>query len=136
MNADKPFSEFVVEQFAGDELITPPYANLMPDQIDRLAATGYLQIGTDGTGTAAIDENLARNQTMAETIKIVSTSLLGLTVGCAQCHDHRYDPILQAHYYRLRAVFEPAYDWKVWRRSSGTADLVIYRRRSCEGTGR
>jgi hypothetical protein len=45
----------------------------------------------------------------------VSTSLLGLSVGCAQCHDHRYDPIPQADYYRLRAVFEPAYDWKTWR---------------------
>ncbi len=52
---------------------------------------------------------------MADTIKIVSTSLLGLSVGCAQCHDHRYDPIPQVDYYRLRAVFEPAYDWKNWR---------------------
>src|SRR4030095_2837108 len=47
---------------------------------------------------------------------IVSTSLLGLSVGCAQCHDHRYDPIPQADYYRLRAVFEPAYNWKQWRK--------------------
>jgi hypothetical protein len=43
---------------------------------------------------------------------------LGLSVGCAQCHDHRYDPIPQADYYRLRAVFEPAYDWKLWRKPS------------------
>src|SRR6185436_11669736 len=48
-------------------------------------------------------------------VKIVSTSLLGLTIGCAQCHDHRYDPIPQSDYYRLRAVIEPAYDWKNWR---------------------
>ncbi|MBS0261348.1 MAG: DUF1553 domain-containing protein, partial [Planctomycetes bacterium] len=54
-------------------------------------------------------------ETLAETIKIVSTSLLGLTVGCAQCHAHRHDPISQADYYRLRALFEPAYDWKNWR---------------------
>lgn len=114
-NADKPFDQFIVEQLAGDELLTPPYANLTVDQQEKLIATGYLRMAADGTGTAAIDEDLARNQTMADTIKIVSTSLLGLTVGCAQCHDHRYDPILQTDYYRLRAVFEPAYDWKNWR---------------------
>src|SRR5439155_13467350 len=53
---------------------------------------------------------------VAETIKIVSSSLLGLTVGCAQCHNHRYDPIPQADYYRFRAIFEPAYDVKNWRK--------------------
>src|SRR5262249_1364325 len=44
------------------------------------------------------------------------TSLLGLTVGCAQCHDHRYDPIPQLDYYRLRAIFDPVYDCQNWRR--------------------
>ena len=53
---------------------------------------------------------------MADTLKIVGSTLLGLTVGCAQCHDHRYDPIPQADYYRLRAVFEPALDPSHWRR--------------------
>jgi hypothetical protein len=48
-------------------------------------------------------------------VRIVSTSLLGLSVHCAQCHNHRYDPIPQSDYYRLRAVFEPALDWKSWR---------------------
>ena len=52
---------------------------------------------------------------MAETLKIVSTSLMGLTVGCAQCHDHRYDPIPQRDYYQLRAIFEPGLDPKSWR---------------------
>src|SRR5436190_23257435 len=70
----------------------------------------------DGTGSRQVaDQGLARNQVIADTIKVVSTSLLGLTVGCAQCHNHRYDPIPQADYYRLRALFEPAYDPKAWR---------------------
>ena len=55
---------------------------------------------------------------VAETIKIVSTSLLGLTVGCAQCHSHRYDPISHEDYYRFRALFEPAYDPSHWRTPS------------------
>src|SRR5436190_1118473 len=70
----------------------------------------------DGTGSRQVaDQGLARNQVVADTLKIVSTSLLGLTVGCAQCHNHRYDPIPQTDYYRLRAIFEPAYDVKNWR---------------------
>jgi len=79
-------------------------------------------MGPDGTGDGGVDQNVARNETIAETIKIVSTSLLGLTVGCAQCHAHRYDPISHADYYRIRSIFEPAYDWKNWR--SPNARLV------------
>jgi hypothetical protein len=86
-----------------------------PGGMEKLVATGFLRMGPDGTATAGVDQETARNQVMADTIKIVSTSLLGLSVGCAQCHDHRYDPIPQSDYYRIRAVFEPAYDWKNWR---------------------
>ena len=115
LNHDRPWNEFLVEQLAGDELLTPPYANLTPEQADRLIATGMLRMGPDGTGDSAVDQSAARNDVIADTIKIVSTAMLGLTVGCAQCHPHRYDPISQADYYRIRAVFEPAYDWKNWR---------------------
>src|SRR4029079_9289208 len=116
LNSDKPWNDFLVEQLPGDELLTPPLTNLTPEQADRLIATGMLRMGPDGTIDGAVDQNLARNDVIASTIKIVSSSMLGLTVGCAQCHDHRYDPISQADYYRLRAVFEPAFDWKDhWR---------------------
>ena len=114
-NNDRGWDEFLVEQLAGDELLTPPYVNLTSEQADRLIATGFLRMGPDGTGDGGSEPNAARNETIAETIKIVSTSLMGLTVGCAQCHAHRYDPISQADYYRIRALFEPAYDWKNWR---------------------
>jgi len=114
-NADKPFDRFVEEQLAGDEMVEPPYQNLSPEQIDLLTATGFLRMAPDGTGSGGVDQGLARNQVVADTINIVSTALLGLTVGCAQCHDHRYDPIPQKDYYRLRAIFEPAYNPKHWR---------------------
>jgi hypothetical protein len=115
LNGDKPWDAFLREQLAGDELLTPPYANLTPEQADLLAATGFLRMAPDGTGDGAPDQNLARNDVIAETIKIVSSSLLGLTVGCAQCHNHRYDPIPQTDYYRVRAIFEPALDTANWR---------------------
>lgn len=115
LNADKPFDQFIREQLAGDEMVAGPYNQMNPSDLDKVVATGFLRMGPDGTGANPADMELARNQVLAETIKIVSTSLLGLTVGCCQCHDHRYDPIPQADYYRLRAVFEPAYDWTNWR---------------------
>jgi len=100
-------------------MVAPPYQSLKPEAIERLVATGFLRMAPDGTGGGAPDQNVARNQVMADTLQIVSTSLLGLTVACAQCHDHRYDPISQQDYYRLRAVFEPGYDWKNWRTPQG-----------------
>jgi Protein of unknown function (DUF1549)/Protein of unknown function (DUF1553)/Planctomycete cytochrome C len=120
LNADKPFDQFIQEQIAGDEMIAPEiissgYKNLTPDSIEKLIATGFLRMAPDGTASRSADQKLARNQVMADTIRIVSTSLMGLTVGCAQCHNHRYDPIPQSDYYRLRAIFEPALDWKNWR---------------------
>ncbi len=113
-NQDKSFDEFIVEQLAGDELVAQPYQNLNQDDIDRLTATGFLRTAPDGTGDGG-DQNVARNDVVAETIKIMSTSMLGITVGCAQCHSHRYDPISHHDYHRIRALFEPALDWKNWR---------------------
>jgi mono/diheme cytochrome c family protein len=113
MNRDLPFDEFVREQLAGDEMVSPPYKELDEASIRRLTATGFLRMAPDGTGSD--NKPSHRNQVMADTLKIVSTSLLGLTVGCAQCHNHRYDPISQADYYRLRAIFEPTLNWQDWR---------------------
>ncbi len=119
-NEDLPWDRFIAEQLAGDELAQVKHETLLQrihhaGVSEKLAATGFLRMAPDPTGGSVADANLARNQVMAETIKIVSTSLMGLTVGCAQCHDHRYDPIAQQDYFRLRAVFEPVYDWKNWR---------------------
>lgn len=114
LNQDKPFDQFIREQLAGDELAGAIEGDLTERQIDLLTATGYLRMAADGTGSGANDD-AARNQVMADTLKIVGTSLFGLSIQCAQCHDHRYDPLPQADYYALRAIFEPALDWKAWK---------------------
>ncbi|MDB6119811.1 MAG: Planctomycete cytochrome, partial [Verrucomicrobiaceae bacterium] len=120
VNEDKPWDQFIQEQLAGDELAGATHADtqaavLDPKKRDDLIATAFLRMAPDGTGDPVDDSKLAKNQVIAEQMKITSSSLLGLTVGCAQCHDHRYDPITQVDYYRMRAIFDPAYNWEAWR---------------------
>jgi mono/diheme cytochrome c family protein len=112
--ADMPLDRFLVEQLAGDELVPPPHANLDAAALDRLTATGFLRMAADDTAGAA-DPEAARHAVVADTLAIVSTALLGLSVNCAQCHDHRYDPIPQADHYALRAIFAPALDPAAWK---------------------
>ena len=114
LNANKPFDRFIVEQLAGDELAGIKNGDWSAEQIELLTATGFLTMAADGTGSGDNSPE-ARNKVIADTIKIVSSSLLGVSVGCAQCHDHRYDPISQLDYFAMRAVFEPAFDWQQWR---------------------
>ena len=107
------------EQIAGDELVSQSLnEDLHPESIAKLAATGFLRMAPDGTSSGGVDRAEAANQNIADTIQIMSSAFLGLTVGCARCHDHRYDPISQADYYRMRAIFEPALDWKQWKTPS------------------
>jgi len=116
-NRDKPFDQFVREQLAGDEMVPQPHKNLSADAIEKITATGFLRMAPDGT--SAMNDKVAQNATIADTIKIIGTSLYGMTIACAQCHDHRYDPITQADYYRLRAVFEPGFNTKSWKTPAG-----------------
>lgn len=114
LNANKPFDRFLHEQLAGDELAGPIEGDLTPEQIEALTATGFVRMAADGTGSGA-DSEETRNQVVADTLQIVGSSLLGLSVACAQCHDHRYDPISHTDYFAMRAVFDPALDWKRWK---------------------
>lgn len=122
LNADKPWDEFISEQLAGDELVKATHATAQklvdqnPAVCDKLTATGFLRLAPDGTGSSPMDPALARNQVITETVKIMSSSLLGMTVGCAECHHHRFDPIPQEDFYRLRAVIAPVYDADKWRK--------------------
>ena len=112
-NDDKPLDQFLTEQLAGDELVPRPWSNLTPTQAELLTATGFLRMPADPT--ASDYSEVARNQVITDTLKVVTTTTMGLSVACAQCHDHRYDPISHVDYYRLRAIFEPALHWQGFR---------------------
>jgi hypothetical protein len=112
-NADKPFDEFLKEQIAGDELAARPYDFANPKTVERLTATGFLRMAPDITATA--NDLNDRNQAVADMFKVATGAFLGLTVGCAQCHDHKYDPISTDDHYRLRAFFDPAFDLHQWK---------------------
>lgn len=125
-NADMPWDQFIAEQLAGDEMVRPPYEKLSPPELDKLIATGFLRMAPDGTASPSVDVKAASNQNVADTLQIVSSSLLGLTLHCAQCHNHRYDPIPQADYYHVRAIFEPALDVKNWR-APAAREVVLFK---------
>src|SRR5205807_4013169 len=121
-NADKPYDRFLQEQIAGDELVDywTAYRTekaLRPEVVEALVATGYLRCASD---TSRPDFVTIKNapgyyyQTLDDTVKIVSSALLGLTVQCAKCHSHKYDPIPQTDYYRLQAVFMSGYRPSQW----------------------
>ncbi|MFN3649863.1 MAG: DUF1553 domain-containing protein [Armatimonadota bacterium] len=90
LNADKPYDRMIVEMLAADEVA--------PLDTDALRATGYL---------ARNFKLLSREKWMQDVVDHTGQAFLGLTVGCARCHDHMHDPISQKDYYRLRAIFEP-----------------------------
>ncbi|MDP1563156.1 MAG: PSD1 and planctomycete cytochrome C domain-containing protein [Pirellulaceae bacterium] len=113
LNRDLPYSQFIQEQLAGDQMIDGSRDANNDEQARLLAATGFLQMAPDLSQTE--DTLLVRNQAVADTIQTVTSAVLGLTVACAQCHDHRYDPITIDDYYRLRAVFDPAMSIQHWQ---------------------
>ena len=126
LNEGKPLNQFIIEQLAGDELLKAPYQSTSPADLEKLIATGFLRMAPDGSSAKDVDIKLSSNQTIADTIQIVSTSFLGLTTQCAQCHNHRYDPISQADYFKLRAIFEPALNWKEWKTIPGREIKIQY----------
>jgi hypothetical protein len=97
-NANKRFDRFVREQLAGDELF--------PDEPDTLVATGFNLLGPDMTD--ATTPALRRQNTLNDMTDTASLAFLGLTLACARCHDHKFEPLPQTDYYRLQAFFTPS----------------------------
>ncbi|MGH9721041.1 MAG: DUF1549 and DUF1553 domain-containing protein, partial [Bryobacteraceae bacterium] len=96
-NADKPYDRFVKEQIAGDELFAG-------DQ-DALIGTGFHRCGPIHVVGGNQDEEANRQEVLTEMTSAVGNVFFGMTVGCARCHNHKFDPILQSDYYRLQAIF-------------------------------
>jgi mono/diheme cytochrome c family protein len=104
LNADKPYDRFVTEQLAGDEVAPGPVRTL--EDADRVAATGYLRLGTfDSTTSLFTEDKKGRDELMADLANTTGAAFLGLTMSCCQCHDHKYDPLSQADHFRMRAFF-------------------------------
>jgi hypothetical protein len=99
LNRDKPYDVFVKEQIAGDEM------NGGGDASERLVALGFLRMGT--WEADANFKTQLRQDVLNELTGTVGQVFLGFTVGCARCHDHKYDPIPQRDFYRLQAFFAP-----------------------------
>jgi hypothetical protein len=96
-NADLPYDRFLRQQLAGDEL--------EPDNPDALVATGFFRLPPEDI--TASDFRQARQNLLDDVTDTFGVAFLGLTMGCARCHDHKFDPISQADYYRLQAFFAP-----------------------------
>ena len=96
-NDDKPYDQFVKEQVAGDEMDAANQTYLV--------ASGFNRLGPLRKNAGNQDVASSRNEVLTEAANIVGAAFLGLTVGCARCHDHKFDPIRQSDYYRLQAHF-------------------------------
>jgi mono/diheme cytochrome c family protein len=115
LNADKPYNRFLLEQIAGDELADYENAPVITQELmDNLIATGFLRMAADATNQR--DENFVddRREVIDDEIEILSSAVMGLTLKCARCHSHKYEPIPQRDYYRFCAIFKGAYDEHDW----------------------
>jgi hypothetical protein len=96
-NTDKPYTDFVKEQLAGDEID--------PKNPTMLVASGFNRLGPLRKNAGNQDVASSHNEVLTEMTNIVGAAFLGVTVGCARCHDHKFDPFRQSDYYRLEAHF-------------------------------
>src|SRR5262249_1037375 len=97
LNDDLPYDRFIQWQIAGDELA--------PDDPQAWFATGFLGAGVHATQITQNQVEKERYDELDDVVATIGTSMLGLTLGCARCHDHKFDPIPTSDYYGLVATF-------------------------------
>ena len=101
-NTDKPYDRFVMEQLAGDELD--------PKNDELLIAAGFNRLGPLRKNAGNQEVASSRNEVLTEMTNVVGSAFLGVTIGCARCHNHKFDPVRQSDYYRIQAYFAAVYD--------------------------
>jgi mono/diheme cytochrome c family protein len=138
LNRDLPYDTFVQWQIAGDELA--------PDDPLALTATGFLAAGVHSTQITVSQVEKERYDELDDIVRTAGTAFLGLTVGCARCHDHKYDPIPTKDYYRLLSTFtttvrsevevdfDPAATRKALAQFDAEQDRLVAARREYEQT--
>ncbi len=139
LNEDRPFDRFVTEQLAGDEIAkrageVDPRDDL--DVRDALIAVGFHRLGPVRRNAGNPEIAFSRNEVLTEMANAVGTVFLGLTVGCARCHDHFYDPFRQKDYYQLQAFMAATHEydapltgreeWSVWKQQHDAISKQIY----------
>ena len=104
-NSDKPYDRFIKEQIGGDELY--------PDVPAAMTGTGFYTVGPNRDMLYKV-EDINRSETLVDWVDTTGSVFLGLSVGCARCHDHKFDPISQRDYYAMQAIFQPAEKTRVF----------------------
>ncbi len=120
MNADKPLDQFIREQIAGDELAGyVAGGDVTPEMVDPLIATHFWRNAPDGTTESdgnPLEVKVDKYAVMEGSVQILGSAFLGLTLQCARCHDHKFEPVTQEEYYGLQAILRPAFDFDHWRK--------------------
>lgn len=127
LNRDKPFDRFLIEQVAGDEIA--------PNDHESLTASIFHRLGPVRRNAGNPDIALSRNEVLTERTDILGTAFLGLSVGCARCHNHKLEPISQKDYYRLQAYLSatdehniclsPPEEEAAWNKKTGEIKKAI-----------
>ena len=132
-NSDTPYDRFLVEQIAGDELLDHERADVVTEEmVHNLIATGFLRMGIDQTGSRTMNFVPERLGVIDDAIRVLGSGVMGLTMECARCHSHKYDPLPHRDYYRFKAIFQGAFDehdWLTFRNRTLSVDVPERRKR-------
>ena len=125
IQSDKPIDRFIQEQIAGDELAGyVAGGDVGPGKIDPLLATHFWRNPPDGTSESdgnPLEVKVDKYAVIEGDVQLFGSAFLGLTLQCARCHDHKFEPVTQEDYYALQAILRPAFDPDRWLKPNDRA---------------